>query len=1146
MNLDCKTGGKGSRKFFILALAFVLCGAMVVTLFAADSTEDVEAYDPFEVEVDGITYVVTRGPSAPFTQYWGYYKSDTLTDPVRYIEEIVHAIHPETSEEMEIRLEYIADEAFKGNTTITDVSIPSGFDKIGASAFEGCTNLVSVTCHSGTQGVKEIGANAFKGCTSLTASLLTAFSPSLETIGANAFEGCTSLGQSNANLTYLRTVGDAAFKGSGLVSMTFPTGSITLGVGIFEDCKDLTSFTLGTGTQGLAKNMFKNSGLTSITFPYNQAGIAESAFEGCAELETVTFHHESLVSDYFDVIGVNAFKDCTALKSVSFPQRIDKVSDGAFENCISLEEAIFGRKTSRGIESDINEIGANAFKNCTSLEIVSFAEYGGILVKVGAGAFEGCASLSNMHFGINGGMGEIGANAFKDCTALRTINLRGVSTIGDNAFKGAGLTSIGIFSYTTTFGTGIFENCVELETVAFEASFYSSKRTSITGVNMFDGCVALVRVGMPSTVTTINSSVFNNTPSLGIIAIPVGATIVGDGMVDKVILRYSGNAIGMTAWMSGGDVHMAIDMVDDDVADIVTAGLTAENMNIPVSGNGNTRNMNIGAGTVVYVNVTGDDSLIIIGDGSSDTASASKTELVAAKEAMDEDPSILGVKFWTSNGSVTFDVETLEYVIEELGTGNTLTVKIEKMDTNGLPFSIRDVTLDRQVYYITITGMSTFEVGKLKISLRYDLLEGEKPGKLSVNYLPATLYTAGPATELPHTYSDTTTMYSSRSILGNVISYPGTYGDARLHFEATEMYCYFVGYDDTPELEKYKVTIVNGDEAVEVILEDGTEIVLPQPMKTATAEFTYIFESWTNWTAGMKVSGDIIITAVFTPVKNVYTVTFVNGDETTDEILEYGTLIVLPEPMKTATAEFTYIFESWTNWTAGMTVTGDVMLKANFVSVLTIDNDDIGDMTDDDGNIVIGDDDSESVGVSADTLDAVKDEMDGNSDMKGLEIKTQNGSVTLDADVIGYIKDKLDERNEAVLAVNMVRMDNALLSDVVQSVVGDRPVYNITMNTMSTFGGGKLKISLKYDLLENEDPEKILIWHISETGSVTAHPCTYSNGYVHFETTHLSYYFVGYDDSTEPLDDGFPIEYIIGIAAVAIIAIIAVVFLRKN
>ncbi|MCR5322704.1 MAG: leucine-rich repeat domain-containing protein [Lachnospiraceae bacterium] len=78
------------------------------------------------------------------------------------------------------RVYRISAEAFKDNTTITSVEIPGPMTDIGASAFEGCTNLKSVTFGNPNEPFmdegKEVQSNrlcigisrkAFKGCTSL-------------------------------------------------------------------------------------------------------------------------------------------------------------------------------------------------------------------------------------------------------------------------------------------------------------------------------------------------------------------------------------------------------------------------------------------------------------------------------------------------------------------------------------------------------------------------------------------------------------------------------------------------------------------------------------------------------------------------------------------------------------------------------------------------------------------------------------------------------------------------------------------------------------------------------------------------------------------------------------------------------------------
>ena len=76
----------------------------------------------------------------------------------------------------------VAAEAFKGNTTIEEVEI-QGSVSVGDSAFEGCTNLESLTIQEGTES---IGDNAFKDCENLENVTIP---ESVTSVGADAFDG---------------------------------------------------------------------------------------------------------------------------------------------------------------------------------------------------------------------------------------------------------------------------------------------------------------------------------------------------------------------------------------------------------------------------------------------------------------------------------------------------------------------------------------------------------------------------------------------------------------------------------------------------------------------------------------------------------------------------------------------------------------------------------------------------------------------------------------------------------------------------------------------------------------------------------------------------------------------------------------------
>lgn len=80
-----------------------------------------------------------------------------------YVGTDVNVVIPATIEDCPVVT--IGNNAFKGNTTITSVTIPTGVVRVGEYAFANCTKLASVTI---ANTVSTIAKGAFMNCTSLT------------------------------------------------------------------------------------------------------------------------------------------------------------------------------------------------------------------------------------------------------------------------------------------------------------------------------------------------------------------------------------------------------------------------------------------------------------------------------------------------------------------------------------------------------------------------------------------------------------------------------------------------------------------------------------------------------------------------------------------------------------------------------------------------------------------------------------------------------------------------------------------------------------------------------------------------------------------------------------------------------------------
>ncbi|KAH0791897.1 leucine-rich repeat domain-containing protein [Histomonas meleagridis] len=59
-----------------------------------------------------------------------------------------------------------------------------------------------------------------------------------------------------------------------------------------------------------------------------------------------------------------AFTDCSSLKEITFPDKLEDIQEGAFLQCTSLETVMIGE--------NVKKIGDNAFKNCSKLHCIYY------------------------------------------------------------------------------------------------------------------------------------------------------------------------------------------------------------------------------------------------------------------------------------------------------------------------------------------------------------------------------------------------------------------------------------------------------------------------------------------------------------------------------------------------------------------------------------------------------------------------------------------------------------------------------------------------------------------------------------------------------------------------------------------------------
>lgn len=293
----------------------------------------------------------------------------------------------------------ISEKAFFNDKQLTSLSLPSSVERVDSLAFEGASNLKTITFSDSGKGLKKIDSLAFKDCSSLESVDLS--NAEITEIPVRAFENCTSLKSIKLPSTVTK-IADNAFAGcsnlkeiKGLEQCKISELSATA----FNGCVRLKDINLSNATIAAIPNQIFSGmrGLISATVPKTVTSIGTEAFYACKNLEMI-----------------NGLSDCD----------ITKIGEKAFYNCWSLKEADLSR-------SSFTVLPASAFKGDTALLSVKMPES---LNEIGNEAFYGCSAMKKLDLN-NTRLTTIGNSALSDMTSLMYINLPDtVNSVGAKAF----------------------------------------------------------------------------------------------------------------------------------------------------------------------------------------------------------------------------------------------------------------------------------------------------------------------------------------------------------------------------------------------------------------------------------------------------------------------------------------------------------------------------------------------------------------------------------------------------------------------------------------------------------------------------------------------------------------------------------------
>ena len=307
----------------------------------------------------------------------------------------------------------IGMDAFKGNTTLTSVSIPASVTKIESHAFEGCSNLASITFHEGQD--LQFSRRSFRNCTALTELNLPAcYSDQFVTEGE--YEGKN---------------GEAVFAGcTGLTKVTFASGSKLQHTYnyMFQNTTALQDINLEECTEltNIAGWMFQGSGLTKVTLPASITVLEQKCFQNCKKLASVDMTSCSDLTTIGEFsFAFNIFPSI----DLSGSTQLKSFGQYCFANNEHLETIV--------LPSSLTSLGDYCFQNDKKLSSVNIEACTG-LTTIPNRAFQNCKALTSLDFTKCTELTLIHTNSFQNCD-LHMVDLSECSkidTLREWAFAG--------------------------------------------------------------------------------------------------------------------------------------------------------------------------------------------------------------------------------------------------------------------------------------------------------------------------------------------------------------------------------------------------------------------------------------------------------------------------------------------------------------------------------------------------------------------------------------------------------------------------------------------------------------------------------------------------------------------------------------
>ncbi len=395
-----------------------------------------------------------------------------------------------------IEIKAVGNGAF-ANSDVTEIVFPKTVTQIGASAFENCRKLRTLSAY----GATIIEEKALYNCINLRNIYLG----KLASIGKYSFynagkdQFALEERSFSLNLEKLTQIPEGAFMGSSISSVEFDSIS-KIEKNAFSECNALVSIKANK-ISNLNDGVFRGCSSLADIYIANMSYIPAGTFSTCISLLDV---HLPTVT----IVNSNAFENCIALNEITL-EKAETVFSNAFSGCTSLRKINLPEMT--GFENKYNPSLTIIPSFPSSLESFSAPK----LEKTVSNMFFHSKNIRNIYLN---SVAELAPSTFNNCYNIFFLNIESINAVGSNAFNNCKIEFIDARSLETTAdmpdnsGILLSNNFIESTDNATNLTVYGTPNTFIERYAKYKGynfvAIPLIYNKIPEYVTVNSETVY--------------------------------------------------------------------------------------------------------------------------------------------------------------------------------------------------------------------------------------------------------------------------------------------------------------------------------------------------------------------------------------------------------------------------------------------------------------------------------------------------------------------------------------------------------------------------------------------------------------------------------------------------------------